>query len=116
MEFIHPALNTQVDAISGHYMITREERLPHPDGEVLYFIGYAVTERACCGPGGCGYAFVAGHVVSFRFRMTPDDKHISSIEPVQERWYADISKAIRRKEGVNQVHFLSKSGDYKVMF
>jgi hypothetical protein len=48
--------------------------------------------------------------------MTPDDKHISSIEPVQEKWYADISKAIRQKEGVNQVHFLSKSGDYRVMF
>lgn len=116
MEFIHPALNAQVDAIGGHYIITREERLSNPEGEVLYFVGHAVTERACCGLGGCGYVIVAGHIVSLSFRLTHDNRSISTIIPVKEKWYADITNTIRKKEGVNQVHFLSKSGDYKVMF
>jgi hypothetical protein len=50
------------------------------------------------------------------FRLTHDNRSVSTIIPVQEKWYADITNTIRMKEGVNQVHFLNNSGDYKVMF
>ena len=116
MEFIHPVLNVQVDAIGGHYTITREERLPHTDGEILYFAGHAVVERSCCGPGGCGYALVAGHIVSFCSGLSPEGRLISVIETVRAEWYTEIAKVIRLKEGVNQVHFLCTDCHYEVVF
>lgn len=113
---MHPVLNAQVDAIGGHYTITREERLPHVDGEILYFAGHAVVERSCCGPGGCGYALVAGHVVSLRSGLSPCGRLISVIEVIREEGYAEIAQAIRLKEGVNQVHFLCTDCHYEVVF
>jgi hypothetical protein len=113
LEFIHPRLDTAVEAIGGHYVVTREERAPHSWGEILYFIGHAVADRSCCGIGGCGYAMVAGYIVSFKYRMTEDGRYISGIEPVNEKSYPEILRMIRIKEGVTQVHFLRADGDYK---
>lgn len=116
MEFYHPALNEEVNAIGGHYMFTKEALLPHPQGDILYIIGYAATDTSCCGAGGCGYALVPGHVGSLRGRLSTDNRYISTTAPVDEQHYGEVARAIQMREGVTQVHFLLASGGKKVMF
>ena len=116
MEFIHPVLNIEIEAIGGHYMITHEDKLSLFDNEILYFVGYAVTDRACCGVGGCGYAIVAGCIIDYKSGLTDDGRPISIIEPVHKKWYVDITRKIQKKEGVTQVHFQCANGDRNVLF
>ena len=116
MEFVHPSLYEEVDAIGGHYMFIKEDLLDHHVGGILYLVGYAATDTSCCGAGGCGYAIVAGHVRSLRFRLNEDNRYLSEITPVDERFYAEVTRAIRQKEGINQVHFMLASGGKKVMY
>ncbi|MGC9325101.1 MAG: hypothetical protein ACP5G0_10195 [Desulfomonilia bacterium] len=116
MEFIHPVLNEEVNAIGGHYMITRLDRIPHPKGEILYFVGHAVTESSCCGLSGCGYGIVAGHVISFQSGYTADERIISVVDPVEETFYEEIAKKIAYRDGVTQVHFVLPSGEKKMVY
>jgi hypothetical protein len=116
MEFVHPELNQEVYAIGGHYMFTKEDILPNQNGDILYLIGYAETDTSCCGVGGCGYAIVPGHINSLHLRLNNEKRFISEITPIEERLYEEISKTIRQKEGVGQVHFLLASGGKKVVF
>jgi hypothetical protein len=116
VEFVHPQLGEEVEAIGGHYLFTREESLDHPAGRILYFVGYAVLDRSCCGPAGCSYAVVTGRIVSLRFCLREDGRPVSIMDPIEESLYEDLAKAIRLKEGVSQVHFLCENGGSRVMF
>ena len=116
MEFVHPVMNEEVDAIGGHYMFTKEDLLAHDAGDVLYIIGYAATDTSCCGAGGCAYAIVPGHIKALHACLSEDNRYISEITPVEERFHAEITKALRMKEGISQVHFLLASGGKKVVF
>lgn len=116
VEFVHPNLGEEVEAIGGHYLFTREESLDHPAGRILYLVGYAVTDRSCCGPAGCSYAVVTGRIASLRFCLREDGRPVSIMDPIEESLYEDLAKAIRLKEGVTQVHFLCENGGSRVMF
>jgi hypothetical protein len=116
MEFIHPALNVEIDAIGGHYLITREERSTLFDDEILSFVGDAVTGKAFCGARGCGYAIIAGCIIEYRSRLAEGGRHISIVEPVHDNRHVDVTRKIQKKEGVTQVHFLCTNGDRKVVF
>ena len=59
-EYIHHELNCEVTAIGGHYVLTKEVRLPFQGQEVLYVVGYAVVDNSCCGVGGMAYAVYRG--------------------------------------------------------
>ena len=43
-DYIHPVLNEEIRTISGHYILSRKNRLRFNDRQVLYFIGCAVVE------------------------------------------------------------------------
>ena len=116
MEYVHPILNEEISAIAGHYTLIREEILHHESGPVLYFIGYAQMDTSCCGFKGCGYAIVAGRVVSLRCAKTPDDRVVSQIAPIEETLHQEIARVIREKQGVSQVHFTLASGDKKIVY
>ncbi len=116
MDFIHPLVGEEVYAIGGHYRFLKEEILPHSKGGILYLVGYALTDTSCCGTAGCGYAVVAGHVVSLGSGIAPDSRPVSVLSPVDERFYADVARVIAQKEGVGQVHFLLENGGTKVWF
>lgn len=116
MRFIHPVLHKEVDAIGGHYVLVKEGMLKSPSGEILYFIGYAMADRACCGRGGCGYAIVAGHIVGYQSGVTCDGRQVSEIIPVQEGRYGEIAKILKDNEGVAQIHFLTSTNNYRVLF
>jgi hypothetical protein len=116
MEFVHPILNEEISAIAGHYTFIGEEILSHESGPVLYFVGYAHMESSCCGFKGCGYAIVAGRIVRLRCARTPDDRPVSLVTPVEEAFHQEISRMIRERQGVSQVHFMLASGDKKIVY
>ena len=106
LDFVHPVLNKAVRTISGHYILSQEKRLPYNGREVLYFIGCAVLDTSCCGPGGCSYALVPGYVKQWKYRLTPENLPVTQVDPI---WNTDVQKALRRlikeKEPVQQVNF-----------
>ncbi|MDH3797884.1 MAG: hypothetical protein OEU55_04705 [Desulfobacterales bacterium] len=106
IDFIHPVLNKAVRSISGHYILSQEKRLSYNGRKVLYFIGCAVVDASCCGPGGCTYALVPGYVKQWKYRLTPDNLPVTQVEPIRNK---DVQKALQRlikeKEPVQQVNF-----------
>jgi len=105
--FVHEPLNTEVDAIAGHYTFTREVRLPWDGRELLYLVGYAIIDTSCCGVGGCGYALVPGFVRSWKSAIDDRGLLVSQVEPVRD---PDLRLAIERhikaEEHLPQVQFL----------
>ena len=105
-DYLHPRLDEQVDAVSGHYTLTDEKRLALADGEVLYFTGYAVVDTACCGPGGCGYALVAGTIVDYAYRHSEDGRPVSRVAPIDDPALQDaVRRRIMAADHVSQVLF-----------
>ncbi len=105
-EFVHPQLNREVDAVSGHYVLTEERRLTLDEGQVLYFLGCATIDTACCGPGGCGYALVAGWIVEYAGRRAEDGRPVSRILVIEDPGLqAEIRRRILALEHVFQVLF-----------
>jgi len=116
MKYVHPLLNSEVDAIGGHYLLSKEAMLEDKEGDILYFIGHAITDRACCGTGGCGYAIIPGHVIAYRTDVSEDGRYISEIRPVMEKRFQEITSMMKKNEGVNQVHFLVSPNYYTILF
>lgn len=116
MEYVHPALNEEITAIAGHYTLISEEILPHENGEILYFVGYAHMDTSCCGFKGCGYAIVPGHVAALRSARTPDGRSVSQVVPVEERLHREITRTIKERHGVSQVHFVLEGGEKRVLY
>jgi len=105
-DYTHPLLNCEVEAVSGHYELISERRLTTGNREVLYFVGCAVIDTACCGPGGCGYALVAGEILDYACRRTEDGRPVSRILAIgAPDIQADLRRRIMAAEHVSQVLF-----------
>lgn len=106
-DFVHVELDTEIDAIAGHYVITAEHRLPLHGRELLYLVGYSVVDTSCCGVGGCGYALVPGYLVGFKERTNDRGRPVSRVEPVRdEARQREIRRLLTEREGVQQCNFL----------
>lgn len=105
-EYVHRELNREVTAIGGHYVLTKEARLPFAGREVLYAVGYAVVDNSCCGAGGMAYAFVPGFVLEWKIKTNDEGLAISLVEPIHdEAVQGEIRQWIERKEVIHQVRF-----------
>ena len=105
-EYIHHELNCEVTAIGGHYVLTKEVRLPFQGQEVLYIVGYAVVDNSCCGVGGMAYAVVPGFVLDWRGKTNGEGLAISLVDPIHDAaTQREIRQLIERKEIVHQVRF-----------
>ena len=82
--YSHPALGEEEEAVSGHSVLTREERLRRGDRDVLYVAGAGVFDTSCCGAGGCAYAIVPGTVVRWKYAVDKDGRPVSEVEPVTD--------------------------------
>ena len=105
-DYIHPVLNEEIRTISGHYILSRENRLPFNDRQVLYFIGCAVVDSSCCGTGGCAYALVPGYIRQWKYKLNAGNLAVTQVKPIQDK--ADrqlLRQQIMAKEGVQQVNF-----------
>lgn len=116
MEFRHPRIGEEIEAIGGHYLFTKEEILNHESGKILYLVGCAVTDRSCCGLSGCGYAVVAGYIVSLHHTIQEDNASVSTLNPVPEALHEKIARTVRSREGVGQVQFLLENGQRNIVF
>jgi hypothetical protein len=108
VDFVHPILNKAVRTISGHYILSQEKRLPYNGREVLYFIGCAVVDASCCGPGGCAYALVQGFIKQWKYKLTPDNRSVTQVEVIRNKAVQkELRRLIKEKEPVQQVDFQS---------
>lgn len=104
--YVHPELNREVFSGAGHYLLTREVRLPFRGREVLVVVGYAVLDTSCCGVGGFSYALVPGFVLRWKEHRTQGGQPVSLVEPVEDAdLQEEIRSLIRRAESIHQVQF-----------
>ena len=102
-----PALDSENEAIGGHYVFTQEARITVGQADVLYLVGYAVVDRSCCGIGGCAYALVPGTVLDWHYRLDPSGQPVSRLRPISDRAVQRaVTQMIRRRTAVTQVNFL----------
>ena len=105
-DYIHPVLNQEIRTISGHYILSIENRLRFNDRQVLYFIGCAVVDSSCCGTGGCAYALVPGYIRQWKYKLNAGHLWVTQVEPIRDK--ADrqaLRLLIKEEEGVQQVNF-----------
>jgi hypothetical protein len=84
IEYIHQLPGTEIRSISGHYTIIEEGRMNHGGRMLLYEVGVAVVDSACCGTGGCRFVHVAGYITAWRRRTGSDGQAVSDVEPVAD--------------------------------
>jgi len=104
VQFNHPKIGEEVESIAGFYVYTDEKRLQLNGRELLYFVGYSVTNKSCCGVGGCMFATVAGFIK--KYAIMKDGTIIQSeVEPIlDEETQAKVEKLLQ-KQGIMQVGF-----------
>ncbi len=106
-EYVHAALNEEVTAIGGHYVLVKEVRLPFRGHEVLYLVGHAAFDTSCCGVGGCGYALVPGIITGWKSGTNEAGLAVSRVEPIHDPGLQEQLRAlIEAEEVVHQVRFL----------
>jgi hypothetical protein len=106
-DYIHPVLNQEIRTISGHYILSRENRLPFNDRQVLYFIGCALVDSSCCGTGGCAYALVPGYIRQWKYKLNAGNLSVTQVEPIRDKTDRQALRLlIKEKEGVQQVNFI----------
>ena len=106
IDYVHPELNEEITAIGGHYVLTKEIRMPFQRQSLLYFIGHAVLDTSCCGVGGCGYSLVPGFIVQWKYKKTESGHFVSRLKPIRDQMIQkDVKRLIENREVVNQVHF-----------
>ncbi|MFW5936847.1 MAG: hypothetical protein ACOCS6_02205 [Desulfosalsimonas sp.] len=111
VEFTHPVLDEQVSAIGGYYVFTREVCAVFAGKEVLYYTGYFMMDRSCCGVGGCAYALVAGFVQDWHCTSAAGGRPVSRVQPVTDsKWQASITAGIQKTDPMIQVSFLPGAG------
>ena len=93
-DYIHPVLNEEIRTISGHYILSRENRLPFNDRQVLYFIG-------------CAYALVPGYIRLWKYKLNAGNLAVTQVEPIRDKDHRhELRLLIKEREGVQQVNFM----------
>jgi len=104
-EYAHQ-LNIKVKAISGEYMLDKEDVVEYKGKKLLYGVGNAMVDSSCCGVYGCRYALVAGYVKSLKIRKNEHNMWISEVETITDRETRnDIKQLIEKNDCVSQVNF-----------
>jgi len=104
--FIHQPLNTEITSIGGHYLFTKEVRVPYNNRDILYVTGCAVFDTTCCGAGGCNFANVPGYVLCWKEKTESNGLFVSAVEYVTDiKIKNEIREIIRKNEGITQVNF-----------
>ena len=106
-EYVHYELNQEYTAIGGHYITTKEVRLPYEDKEILYTVGIGVIDTSCCGVGGCGFATVYGYITNWKYRENGDGLPVTKVEPISDDSIRKkINDQIYKSEVVQQVNHI----------
>ncbi len=107
IDYTHPKVNEMVSAIGGDYLFDKEARESFNDGELLYYTGFFMIDRSCCGVGGSAYALVAGFVVDWHCGRADDGCPVSKIRPIRDRRMRErIIERIKAEDPLRQVVFV----------
>jgi len=86
--------------------LNKEGTLAFRGRDVLYVVGDAMADSACCGVYGCRFAYIPGYVVDWKYRTNDDGLPVSSVEPVGHRRIREmLTVVLQDKLGVTQVQF-----------
>ena len=106
-EYVHPELNEEIPSISSYYVLMKEVRFPYNGKEILYYLGYSVTDNSCCGVGGTSFSFIPGYILNWHKKKSEKGDYISDVEPiVDDETRRDLSKIIKKIETCFQVNFM----------
>ena len=106
LDYTHQPLNEEIVSISGHYTLYKEVRRQYGDREVLYVIGQAVAESACCGSGNWEYGMSPGYIVSWQSHRNEAGLPVTVVEPISDAEVkADLERYIKETENVARVEF-----------
>jgi hypothetical protein len=101
-DYVHLELGREIESISGTYTPLKESMLNLSGRDILYVVGMAVVDTACCGSGSFLYAIVPGHVVTWKGRTDESGLSVSQVEPVEaETIKREIAKTIMETESIN---------------
>ena len=105
-KYTHLELNTDIEALAGHYTPQKEVRLKYNGREVLYVISQAVIDASCCGVADFNCALVPGYIVRWQPETNKDGLPVSEVEPITDKVaQVKIRKIIQETEDVSQVEF-----------
>ncbi len=103
--FVH-MLDEEIRSISGYYVFRKEGLIEHQGRSILYLVGEAEADSACCGRGGCRYILVPGVVINWKVEKDEQGRSISRVEPLSDPVIKEqIRKNLMEQEGVPQVQF-----------
>ena len=101
-DYVHLELGRAIESISGTYTPLKESTLKHNGRDILYAIGTAVVDTACCGSGSLVYAIVPGHVVNWKGREDGSGLSVSQVEPIEDETIKrEIAQALKEAESIN---------------
>lgn len=104
--YTHKPLGEEIRSVAGYYVLEEEKTLPFRGRDLLLVRGSMVVDSSCCGSGGCGFVHVAGYVVAWKTRRSPEGEAVSEVEPVRdEAEREEIRKWVSGRERVAQVEF-----------
>ncbi len=99
-------LHTEVRSISGGYELQEEGEIEIEGRIVLYAVGNAAVDSACCGTYGCYFALVAGYLVRRHYRTNDAGIPVSEVEPIRGRQARyKIGSVLSTLKRVTQVQF-----------
>ncbi len=106
-KYVHYNLNEEITAIGGHYVISKELKIPVDDKAVLVTIGFGVMDTTCCGTGGCAYATVHGFIVDWKGNRNEEGYSVTSVESIEDNQLKEHLRAkLMEEETIQQVNFL----------
>ena len=101
-DYVHLELGHAIESISGTYTPLKESTLKPNGRDILYAIGTAVVDTACCGSGSLVYAIVPGHVVNWKGREDGSGLSVSQVEPIEDETIKrEIAQALKEAESIN---------------
>ncbi|MFC1934221.1 hypothetical protein ACFLWC_06115 [Chloroflexota bacterium] len=106
-KYTHLELGKDVESgIARYYTPEKEVRLKYSGSEVLYVIGTAVVEAACCGAGSWKYAIVPGYIVKWQNTKNEVGLPVSEVEPISdEKVRENIRQIIQTSESASPIAF-----------
>lgn len=104
--YTHLDLDKDVSTMAGYYSPQKEVRLKYNGREVLYVVGQAVVESACCGVGSWVYALVPGYIVNWQNKKNEAGLPVSEVEPITDgETRNNIRQTIQANEAISQIEF-----------
>ena len=101
-DYVHLELGREIESISGTYTPLKESTLKLNGRDILYAVGTAVVDTACCGSGSLVYATVPGYVVNWKGREDESGLSVSQVEPIEDETIKrEIAQALKEAESIN---------------